>query len=56
MTTRPQPAMGDLPAVERDLEVLKTINRDHETFLGIASLVITPGTINVGDSVVAANS
>lgn len=52
MTTRPQPAMGDLPAVERDLEVLKTINRDHGTFLGVGAMIHTPGTISVGDTLV----
>lgn len=51
MTTRPQPAMGDQPALERDLDVLKVINRDHATFLAVGALVDTPGVIAVGDHI-----
>ena len=52
MTTRPQPAVDDLPAVERDLEVLKTIARDHENCLGVGAVVLNTGTLSVGDDVV----
>ena len=45
ITTRPQP--GD---IERDLDVLRTINRGTGT-LGIGTLVQTPGTVRVGDAV-----
>ena len=45
ITTRPQP--GD---IERDLDVLRTINRGTGT-LGIGTLVQTPGTVRVGDTV-----
>lgn len=45
ITTRPQP--GD---IERDLDVLRTINRGTGT-LGIGTLVRTPGTVRVGDVV-----
>ncbi len=55
MTTRPQPAIDDLPPVERDLEVLKIINRDHGTFLGVGAMIHTPGTISIGDLVAPAD-
>jgi uncharacterized protein YcbX len=44
MTTRPQPG-----GIDRDLDVLRTINAERATFLGIGSTVATPGTIRVGD-------
>ncbi len=44
MTTRPQPG-----GIERDLDVLRTINRDRATLLGVAGMVLRPGTIGVGD-------
>jgi uncharacterized protein YcbX len=50
MTTRPQPTLGDLPAVERDLSVLKTINAENATFLGIGATVTEAGAIAIGDS------
>jgi len=46
VTTRPQPG-----GLDRDLDVLRTINRDHASLLGIGSLVRTPGSISVGDEV-----
>ena len=45
ITTRPQP--GD---IGRDLDVLRTINRGTGT-RGIGTLVQTPGTVRVGDTV-----
>ncbi|MGI9642968.1 MAG: MOSC domain-containing protein [Acidimicrobiia bacterium] len=45
MVTRPQ------PGVDRDLDVLKTINRERNSELGIGMTVTTHGTINVGDAV-----
>jgi len=45
MTTRPQPRL------ERDLDVLRTINRERAGDLGVGALVTTPGTIAVGDEV-----
>ncbi|HTL87084.1 MAG TPA: MOSC N-terminal beta barrel domain-containing protein [Acidimicrobiia bacterium] len=47
MVTRPQPG-----GIERDLEVLKTINRDHGSCLAVGATVATPGTIRVGDPLV----
>lgn len=47
MVTRPQPG-----GIERDLGVLRTINREHATFLGVGSMVATPGTIRLGDELV----
>jgi uncharacterized protein YcbX len=44
MTTRPQP-----DGIERDLDVLRTINRDHDGFLGVGALVITGGAVALGD-------
>ena len=46
MTTRPQPG-----GIDRDVDVLRTINRERANNLGIATLVQTPGTVRVGDVV-----
>ena len=46
MTTRPQPG-----GIERDIDVLRTINRERANNLGIATLVQTPGLVRVGDGV-----
>lgn len=53
MTTRPQPILGDRPALERDLSVLKTINAENATFLGVGAVITEAGTISVGDSLTA---
>jgi hypothetical protein len=45
MTTRPQPG-----GVERDLDVLRTINRERDGYLAIGALVTRPGTVRVGDT------
>ena len=45
MVTRPQPGL------ERDLEVLKTINRERGATLSIGATVHTPGSMAVGDEV-----
>ena len=47
MVTRPQPN-----GIERDLDILKTINRDHNGCLAIGCTVTEPGMISVGDSLV----
>ena len=44
MTTRPQP-----DGIERDLDVLRTINRDRGGCLAIGALVAQPGVVHVGD-------
>jgi hypothetical protein len=44
MVTRPQP-----DGIERDLDVLRTINRERAGNLGIGALVRTPGTMSAGD-------
>jgi uncharacterized protein YcbX len=49
VVTRPQPG-----GIDRDLDVLKTINREREGFLGIGALVATPGRVAVGDELVPA--
>jgi uncharacterized protein YcbX len=45
MTTRPQPG-----GIERDLNVLRTINRDRDGRLAIGALVVQPGTVRVADT------
>jgi uncharacterized protein YcbX len=47
MTTRPQPG-----GIERDLDVLRTIQRELDGNLGVGALVVDPGTVRVGDEVV----
>jgi hypothetical protein len=44
MTTRPQPG-----GIERDLDVLRTINREREGKLAVGSVVMLPGRMAVGD-------
>jgi uncharacterized protein len=44
MTTRPQPG-----GIERDLDVLRTINAERQNWLGVGSLVVEPGALAVGD-------
>ncbi len=51
MVTRPQPGVLNEPPLERDLDVLKTINNERDGFLGIGALVETGGTIRSGDTV-----
>ncbi len=51
MTTRPQPEHESGPAIERDLEVLRTINTENETFLGIGAMIDVPGRLQVGDKI-----
>lgn len=46
MVTRPQPGL------ERDLAVLRTINRDRNSVLAIGANVVRPGMVAVGDPVV----
>lgn len=48
MTTRPQAASGGESALERDLAVLKTINAERGSLLGIGALVAEPGSISLG--------
>lgn len=45
VTTRPQPGL------DRDLDVLRTINRDRGTFFGVGAMVVTPGRVAEGDPV-----
>jgi uncharacterized protein YcbX len=46
MTTRPQPG-----GIERDLDVLRTINRERDGKLAVGSVVTLPGRISVGDAI-----
>ncbi len=50
MVTRPQPGL------ERDLDVLRTINRDRNTFLSIGGTIVTAGRIGLGDRVVPSDT
>ncbi len=45
MVTRPQPG-----GIERDLDVLRTVNRERGALLGVGALVNAGGTITVGDT------
>jgi uncharacterized protein len=45
MTTRPQP-----DGIERDLDVLRTIQRERDGCLAVGALVVRPGTVRVGAS------
>lgn len=45
MTTRPQPG-----GLDRDLDVLRTINRERDGCLAVGALVVQPGTVRVGDA------
>ncbi len=51
MTTRPQAAHDGEPSLERDLSVLKTINAERATFLGIGAVVPQPGLVTIGDGI-----
>jgi uncharacterized protein YcbX len=44
MTTRPQPG-----GIERDLDVLRTINAERGTHLGVGTLIVQGGAVAVGD-------
>ncbi len=46
ITTRPQPG-----GIERDLDVLRIVNRDRAGNLGVGALVAAPGRIAVGDEI-----
>lgn len=48
MITRPQPR-----GIERDVEVLRAINRDRGSCIAIGATVRTPGEVSVGDELVA---
>jgi uncharacterized protein YcbX len=48
MTTRPQP-----DGIARDLDVLRTINRERDGCLAIGARVVQPGAIRVGDELTA---
>ena len=48
MTTRPQAG-----GVERDLDVLRTINRERDGCLAVGALVVRAGVVRVGDALTA---
>jgi len=45
MISRPQP-----DGIERDLDVLRTVNRERAAFLGVGAVVATAGDLRVGES------
>ena len=47
MTTRPQPG-----GIERDLDVLRTINRERAGILAVGARVTRPGRVDVGDELI----
>ena len=49
ITTRPQPG-----GIERDLDVLRTINAKHAGQLGVGTLVVAGGRVAVGDELITA--
>jgi uncharacterized protein YcbX len=49
MVTRPQPG-----GIQRDLDVLKTINDERAGNLAVGAVVLEPGALAVGDEVVSA--
>ena len=49
ITTRPQPG-----GIERDLDVLRTVNRERAGNLGVGAMVTTPGHLAIGDEVTPA--
>ena len=49
MVTRPQPG-----GIDKDLDVLRTIHRQRDGHLAVGAVVAAPGTIRVGDALVAA--
>jgi uncharacterized protein len=49
ITTRPQPG-----GIDRDLDVLRTVNRDREGHLGISGMVTATGHVVVGDEILVA--
>ena len=51
MVTRPQPG-----GIERDLDVLKTVNAELDGDLGVGGTIATPGRIAVGDTITTMNS
>jgi uncharacterized protein len=51
MVTRPQPG-----GIARDLDILRTINRERNGNLGIGALVRSPGRIAVGDALTSSSA
>lgn len=47
ITTRPQPG-----GIDRDLDVLRTVNRERDGHLGISGMVTATGRVAVGDEVI----
>jgi uncharacterized protein YcbX len=45
MVTRPQPGL------DKDLDIFRTLNREHGATFGLWATVTTPGTIRAGDEV-----
>ena len=45
MVTRPQPGL------DRDLDMFRTLNREHGATFGLWATVATPGTVRTGDPV-----
>jgi hypothetical protein len=53
MPLRAQPALGDRPALARDVEVYRTMAQRHDNHLGAYAEVVVAGTVSLGDPVTA---
>ena len=51
MVTRPQPG-----GIDKDTSVLRTIHRERDGLLAVGALVVSPGTVAVGDPLEAAGA
>jgi MOSC domain-containing protein len=51
MPLRAQPAAGGDGALERDIELYRTMNTTHENHLGVYASVRSPGSIALGDPI-----
>ena len=49
MVTRPLPASDGHAAAERDLSILRTINSQRQSLMGLGCIVDEPGRVEVGD-------
>ena len=48
---RAQPALGDEPPLERDVDIFRTLSAGHDNHLGVYGSVTAPGRVTVGDAI-----
>jgi uncharacterized protein YcbX len=51
MPLRAQPPLGDRPALDRDIEVFRSLTAEHNNHLGIYCGIAAPGAVSVGEPV-----